>query len=288
MNQAAMESAGAPARAVASAKPTVDHAEALEELARAVASNALLNTEVDRKIVARLLETREEVQAAQRTMEGLRKEFAQFARGVGQFIENSRSQQQRPANTTVAPEPTSARASVAPRLLSPQRLSAMGTNLRLNLGCGHLPAPDYFNIDARELPGVDMIADVRSLPFHPGTVAEIYAAHLVEHFTESELRSAIISGWRRVLKPGGLLRIVVPDAEGMIQAFSRGEYPFESLREVTFGSQDYPGNFHYTMFSRQSLRELLQSFGFSVGEYTAVARRNGLCLEMEIKAAKAS
>jgi predicted SAM-dependent methyltransferase len=287
MNQAVMESASTPIRAVASAKPIVDQAPALEELARAVANNALLNTEVDRKIVARLMETREEVQATQRAMEGLRKEFGHFARGVGQFIENFRPQEQRPANTTVAPEPISLRPSISPRLLSPQRLSAMGTNLRLNLGCGHPPAPDYFNIDARELPGVDMIADVRSLPFHPGTVAEIYAAHLVEHFTESELRSAVIPGWRRVLKPGGLLRIVVPDAEGMIQAFSRGEYPFENLREVTFGSQDYPGNFHYTMFSRQSLRELLQSFGFSVGEYTAVARRNGLCLEMEIEAVKA-
>ncbi|HXX44788.1 MAG TPA: methyltransferase domain-containing protein [Candidatus Acidoferrales bacterium] len=288
MNQAVMVSAGAPAHAVASVRPTVDQALGLEELARAVANNALLNTEVDRKIVARLMETREEVQATQRAMEGLRKEFGQLARGVGQLIENFRLQQQRPASATAATEPTSLRTSVAPRLLSPQRLSAMGTNLRLNLRCGHLPTPDYFNIDTRELPGVDMIADVRTLPFHAGTVAEIYAAHLMEHFTESELRSTVIPGWHRVLKPGGLLRIIVPDAEGMIQAFSRGEYPFENFRKVTFGSQDYPGNFRYTMFSRQSLRELLQSFGFGVDEYTAVARRNGLCLEMEINAVKAS
>jgi len=288
MNQAFIESASAAAPAVVEVKPTSDQTIALEQLAQAVANNALLNTQVDQKIVARLLEAREEIQATQRAVEGLRQEFGQFARGVGQFIENERSERQRPTTVTSAPEGTPSRNGSSPRLLSPARLSAMAANLRLNLGCGHLPATDYFNVDARELPGVDMIADVRSLPFHTGTVAEIYAAHLVEHFTEAELKLTVLPGWNRILKPGGILRIVVPDAEGMIQAFSRGEYPFESLREVTFGSQDYPGNYHYTMFSRESLRRLLQGCGFAVGEYTAVARRNGLCLEMEIKAIKGS
>ncbi len=284
MNGTVVESASAPARAAARTEPFTDPSVAIEQLARAVAKNAQLNTEVDQKLVARLFEAREEIKTTQRSVEGLRQEFGQFARGVAQFIETAHSERKPQSNT--APNGTASATKAAPRLISPQRLSAMGTNLRLNLGCGHLPLPDYFNIDGREMPGVDMIADVRSLPFHPGTVAEIYAAHLVEHFTAAELKATVIAGWHRILKPGGVLRIVVPDAEGMIQAFSRGEFPFESLREVTFGSQDYPGNFHYTMFSRESLRELLQSFGFTVGEYTAVGRRNGLCLEMEIKATK--
>jgi len=286
MNGTVFESASALARAAAKTEACVDPAVAIEQLAQAVAKNAQLNTEVDQKLVARLFEAREEIKTTQRAVEGLRQEFGQLARGVGQFIETARTERQRQAKAPVASAPASSTAPSTPRLISPQRLSAMGANLRLNLGCGHLPSPDYFNIDGRELPGVDMIADVRSLPFHPGTVAEIYAAHLVEHFTEAELKSTVVPGWHRILRPGGILRIVVPDAEGMIQAFSRGEYPFESLREVTFGSQDYPGNFHYTMFSRESLRELLRSFGFTVGEYAAVARRNGLCLEMEIKAIK--
>jgi len=284
MNGTVFESASAPARAAAKTEPCVDPAVAIEQLAQAVAKNAQLNTEVDQKLVARLFEAREEIKTTQRAVEGLRQEFGQFARGVAQFIEAAHSERKPQSNA--APNGTASATKAAPHLISPQRLSAMGTNLRLNLGCGHLPLPDYFNIDGREMPGVDMIADVRSLPFHPGTVAEIYAAHLVEHFTAAELKATVIAGWHRILKPRGVLRIVVPDAEGMIQAFSRGEFPFESLREVTFGSQDYPGNFHYTMFSRESLRELLQSFGFTVGEYTAVGRRNGLCLEMEIKATK--
>lgn len=286
MNDIMTESTSALPRAGACAELSGERALRLEQLTQAVADNALLNTEVDRKIVARLLETREEIRTTQRAVEDLRQQFERLVRNLGQVLEITRLEWQRQANTSSAPEGLAAPATLIPRLIAPERLLAMGANVRLNLGCGLIPTPDYLNIDARELPSVDMVADVRSLPFHPGTVSEIYAAHLVEHFTEADLKSTVLLAWHRILKAGGLLRVVVPDAEGMIQAFSRGQYPFESLREVTFGSQDYPGNYHYTMFSRESLRGLLRASGFVVGEYTAVGRPNGLCLEMEIEARK--
>jgi predicted SAM-dependent methyltransferase len=88
------------------------------------------------------------------------------------------------------------------------------------------------------------------------------------------------------LKTGGVLRLTVPDAEAMIDAFQRGDLPFEHLRSVTYGGQDYLGNFHYTMFSRESLRAILRETGFNVAEYTDVGRANGLCLEMEIRVTK--
>jgi hypothetical protein len=59
-----------------------------------------------------------------------------------------------------------------------------------------------------------------------------------------------------------------------------------NLRTVTYGGQDYPGNFHYTMFSRESLRTILREARFNPGEYSCVARPNGLCLEMEITATR--
>lgn len=285
MNSTLAQSLSSAPRFAGSTETSGAQPTTLEQLTQAVADNAVLNTEVDRKIVGRLLEAREQIQATQRAVEGLRQEFRHFTRNVGQVIEIARLEWQRP-ETMPAAVGAGTSNHVAPRLIAAERLLAMGADIRLNLGCGLLPNSRYFNIDARELPGVDMIADVRSLPFHPGTVAEIYAAHLVEHFTEADLKSTVLPGWHRILRTDGLLRIVVPDAEGMIQAFSRGQFPFDSLREVTFGSQDYPGNYHYTMFSRESLRELLRVSGFALSEYTVVGRANGLCLEMELEARK--
>jgi hypothetical protein len=51
-------------------------------------------------------------------------------------------------------------------------VSTFATNgpLRLNLGSGHIPREGFMNVDARDLDGVDLVADVRKLPFEPGTV----------------------------------------------------------------------------------------------------------------------
>jgi predicted SAM-dependent methyltransferase len=174
-----------------------------------------------------------------------------------------------------------------PRLLNHGKLLAMGPNLRLNLDCGANVLGDYLNIDQRELPGVDLLADIRNLPFEADSVAEIYSAHTIEHFTETELSDKILPYWRKLLRKNGQLRLVTADAEAMIEAFSRGTYPFQKLRRVTFGGQDHDGDFHLNMFSRESLRSLLNDQGFLVGDYIALGRPNGDCLEMELIASKA-
>jgi len=61
---------------------------ALDELARAVAQNALLNTEVDQKLAARLIETREELKATRDELMTLRRQFEQFAHGMAQVLES--------------------------------------------------------------------------------------------------------------------------------------------------------------------------------------------------------
>jgi hypothetical protein len=88
------------------------------------------------------------------------------------------------------------------------------------------------------------------------------------------------------LRPGGTLRAVVPDATSMMEAWSAGAISFDDLREVTFGGQDYEGDFHLTMFSVDSLTGLLQRAGLGEVEVVATGRVNGMCLEMEVVARK--
>ncbi len=254
----------------------------VEELDRAVGENALLQVEVSRQMALRIVELREELSSAKEEIASLRRQVEGLTFGVQQAFEVIR--QERIGICAGGDRGTKR---VAPRLMNTEKLLKMGADVRLNVGCGPKPQSEYLNVDERELEGVDLIADVRSLPFREGTVAEIYAAHVVEHFTEADLKAEVLPAWYRLLKSDGKLRVAVPDAEGMIQAYVRGDYTFEHLRTVTYGGQDYTGNFHYTMFSRESLRAILQGAGFSTGEYAAVGRVNGLCLEMEIAAKKA-
>jgi len=156
--------------------------------------------------------------------------------------------------------------------------------LRLNLGCGHLPQEGYVNVDGRELPGVDLVADATALPIDPGTVDEIFASHLVEHFPLRYLKDVLLPYWYVMLVPGGILRLILPDAEGMLKAHAEGEMSFDDLALVMFGKQDYDGYFHFAMFTPDSIKQLLECVGFASVELIAKNRTNGLCREMELRA----
>jgi len=175
------------------------------------------------------------------------------------------------------------RLKVEPRIVSQSRLEdARASTIRLNLGCGHLPLADYLNVDRRPLDGVDIIAEVDDLPFATGEVDEIYSAHLLEHFPQEQLLREVIPYWRGLLREGGVFRAVVPDAEAMIRGYAEGTYPYTDLREVTFGAQDYDGDFHFNMFTPDSLTRLLGEAGFESVEIIASSRKNGACFEFEI------
>lgn len=174
-----------------------------------------------------------------------------------------------------------------PRVISKEKVSqAKADGLRINIGCGHKPMPDMVNIDARELPGVDIVSPVSCLPLEEDSVEEIYSAHLLEHFPQEELQRKLLPYWRGLIRPGGTFRAVVPDWQTMIERYMDGSYPYENLRLVTFGAQDYEGDFHFNMYTAESLKELLAETGFVDVEVLAIARENGACFEMELSATR--
>lgn len=170
------------------------------------------------------------------------------------------------------------------RILAPGRLAAqvMAGAVRLNVGCGHRPDADRLNVDMRELPGVDIVATADALPFEPSSVQEIFSSHVLEHFPREQLRRQILPGWVRLLRAGGELRAVVPDGQAMLEAWARGETGFENLRRIFYGDQEYEGDFHYDMFTPDSLRALFVEAGLVDVQIPAHARRNGDCFEFEI------
>lgn len=159
-------------------------------------------------------------------------------------------------------------------------------NIRLNLGCGHQPKAGYLNVDQRALPQVDIQANVLKLPVDANTVKEIYAAHLVEHFTLQQLRQTVLPYWRDCLQVNGRLTLIAPNADAMICAYADQQIDFQQLSTVLMGMQEYDGDFHYALLSPESLSKLLQEAGFQSVEIVEAAKENGLCLEMMLTARK--
>lgn len=127
---------------------------------------------------------------------------------------------------------------------------------RLHLGCGTHIVPGWVNIDgswnarAAKFPGlrtalatlrlipaeaarVPWTADVlcrdltSRLPFADGSVSAIYSSHLLEHLYLEEA-DALLRDCARVLRPGGVIRVVVPDLRAIVQEYlSRPRAPDE-------------------------------------------------------------
>lgn len=175
------------------------------------------------------------------------------------------------------------------RVISPEKLAAARSGqLRINLGCGNIPLDGYINIDRRALPGVDIVAEIDAMPFDKEEVDEIYSSHVMEHFPQEQLRRELLPYWHNLLKPGGKFHAVVPDAEAMIREYSQGQYPYDDLREVIYGGQDYDGDFHFNMFTPDSVSQLLHEAGFKDVHVVESGRRNGACYECEVAAVRKS
>ncbi|CAE8604631.1 unnamed protein product, partial [Polarella glacialis] len=57
-----------------------------------------------------------------------------------------------------------------------------------------------------------------ALPFSEASCSYVYASHFFEHLAYPNLVDAAFQEVRRILRPGGVLRIVVPDAEEWLRA----------------------------------------------------------------------
>lgn len=109
--------------------------------------------------------------------------------------------------------------------------------------------PGWKQQDVRPLPGVDFCCDCWDIDKHvgEGSVDGIYSRHVFEHMTFHH-GGLTLDAWRRVLKPGGEVEIVLPnlsfhvsqlflkrDLEGTIEPRTRA-WSEERWKEHAIGS----------------------------------------------------
>ena len=134
--------------------------------------------------------------------------------------------------------------------------------MNLHLGCGKRYIPGYIHIDAVDYPHVDHISTIDNLSFiGDNSVDIIYTCHVLEHFKRREV-SRVLGEWERVLKPGGVLRISVPDFASLCEIYQKFDNQLNLVIGALFGRQDYLYNIHYNIFDFQSLKQALEDVGF--------------------------
>lgn len=106
------------------------------------------------------------------------------------------------------------------------------TELKLHIGAGQHRLAGWINIDI--YPAQLAINVLRGLPFTDGSVRAVFVSHMLEHLYFPRDVRGLLQELRRVLRPGGRLRVVVPDIEQCIEAYTQRDAQFFAGRRETW------------------------------------------------------
>jgi len=92
---------------------------------------------------------------------------------------------------------------------------------RMNVGCGKYPLPGWINADIAGKS--DVVFDIRRRwPFDDNQLDLVRLEHVLEHVEYSSQADHVLTECFRVLRPGGSIRVGVPNTEQAIRAYFEG------------------------------------------------------------------
>jgi predicted SAM-dependent methyltransferase len=139
--------------------------------------------------------------------------------------------------------------------------------MNIHLGCWTRDIPGFINVDLVDLPHIHHKRSIDDLSvFQDNTADLIYSSHNFEYFDRVEAKR-VLAEWRRVLRPGGLLRLAVPDFERLVHIYQLTGDIHKILgplygRMVIGTSTGDQTIYHKTVYDFRSLKLLLEESGF--------------------------
>lgn len=132
----------------------------------------------------------------------------------------------------------------------------VGTNeeIRLNVGSGTLHIEGYHD--------VDLVYGERAYPLDwpDESVVEVRASHILEHFPRWQAQD-VVRDWVRVLRPGGVLKIAVPDFDDICQLAKSGTD--KTWEAYLMGGHTGTNDVHHSVWTRGLLESAMRSAGLT-------------------------
>lgn len=155
-------------------------------------------------------------------------------------------------------------------------------DLSVNIGSGGKGLAGWVNIELAYAGDTTLALDFRQpLPLADGSVARLLAEHVVEHVDFRGDVPGMFADWHRVLKAGGVARIIVPDGKRFAEAYVGNDpvlwkglgwhplpedilTPMHALNHIF-----HQGGEHLFAYDFQTLELALKQAGFSAVHHMA-------------------
>jgi predicted SAM-dependent methyltransferase len=140
--------------------------------------------------------------------------------------------------------------------------------VRLNLGCGTLRLDNWINVDLVGLP-VDLAWNIlKPLPFDDDSVDAIFHEHVIEH-VPGLAGYQFLRECHRVLRAGGIMRIVAPDASKYMASYFDPDHKFvtefrgERPTPMLALQEEFYGFGHRAVYDHETIAVFCDVIGFS-------------------------
>ena len=114
----------------------------------------------------------------------------------------------------------------------------------LNIGSSGRITPGFEHVDRETIPGANVrVCDVRlGLPYATGSVEVAVMSHVAEHLHPFWELPGVLREVHRVLMPGGVFRVAVPDLAKLVEAYAMPDSPVAAaLGETQRELREYVG-----------------------------------------------
>lgn len=115
------------------------------------------------------------------------------------------------------------------------------------------------------------------IPLNDNSVDIVFSSHFLEHLTKIK-GEQFLKDIYRIMKPGGLVRILVPDLDLAIQKFNQGEIN-ETLDLFCYTSEEADFSAHKYNYTFGSLKTKLEDIGFN--NVVRQSHQKGECPDIE-------